>query len=550
MAGDSESRNRALEQGRQAFARREWHLAYRILADADRADPLSPSDLDLLVWAAALTGRNDEMLQVLDRLYQTHAAAERHAAAARAAFWLGMRLLIAGEMSRAQGWLGRAHRSVERQPDPCVEAGYLLLPAAFRDLATEQWSSAETTALRAAEIGEEFGDPNLVALARGLQGQAAIHQGRVESGLSLLDEAMLPVTNGELLPFVTGIIYCNAIGACLRIQSISRSREWTKALAAWCDAQPDLIPFATTCLAHRSEILCLAGSWDQAIDEARRAADRVAAETDSRAAADVWYQQAEILRLRGELAAAEDAYRQASERGRDAQPGLALLRVGQNRLDDAVHGIERALADVRDPLRRTRLLPAYVEIMLAAGNLDAARSASGELEVVAKQFDTEVLDAIAAHARGAVLLADGDAAGALAPLRAAFTIWNDLGAPYLAARIRVLIGRACQALGDRDGTHLEWDAARATFQRLGAVPDLDRLESVDRESSGPSLHRLTDREVEVLRLVATGKTNKVIAGELRLSEKTIDRHVSNIFTKLGVSSRAAATAYAYQHRLT
>jgi tetratricopeptide (TPR) repeat protein len=382
-----------------------------------------------LAWSAALSGRDDEMLHSLDRLYQTHLAAERHASAARAAFWLCMRLFSLGEASRAGGWLARAQRLVERQPEPCVEEGYLLLPAVHRELGAGRWTSAETEAVRAAEIGERFGDANLVALARGLQGQAIINQGRVESGLSLLDESMLPATNGELLPLVTGLIYCSAIAMCLRIHAISRSREWTRALADWCDSQPELVPFATACVAHRTEILGLSGAWDEAIREARRAAHRIAARTDPGAAADVWYQQAEIFRMQGDFAAAEDGYRHASEHGRDAQPGLALLRIAQNKPDDAVHGIERALAGVHDPLRRTRLLPAYVEIMLATGNLEAARAGTAELEAAAQQFESEVVDAIAAHARGAVLLAEGEPSAALSHLRQAFAVWNDLGAP-------------------------------------------------------------------------------------------------------------------------
>jgi DNA-binding NarL/FixJ family response regulator len=297
----------------------------------------------------------------------------------------------------------------------------------------------------------------------------------------------------------------------------------------------------------------IAGSWPEAIEEARRAVARVSREIDWQANADSLYQQGEVHRLRGDFAAAEQAYRGASELGREAQPGLALLRLAQGRTADAVNAIRGALHAARDRLHRARLLPAAVEIALAANEADEARKACDELEEVAASFGTDVLGAMAAHARGAVALAGGEAEAALEPLRRAFRVWHEVGAPYIAARLRVLLARACRALGDRDTATLELDLARAVFQRLGAAPDLAALDKTvaapEAPAAGSTPANLSRRELEVLRLVASGKTNKLIAKQLFLSEKTVDRHVSNIFVKTNVSSRAAATAFAYQHGL-
>jgi ATP/maltotriose-dependent transcriptional regulator MalT len=291
------------------------------------------------------------------------------------------------------------------------------------------------------------------------------------------------------------------------------------------------------------------GEWDAALEEARRACERVAKTPDPFAAPGAHYQKAEMHRLRGELDEAEAAYLEAHRLGREPQPGMSLLRLAQGRGDVALASIRRALAASGDALQRARLLPAMVEVALAARDVDGAAEASVELERLSDRFESEVLAAIAAHARGTVLLARGEPQRALDSLRPALEVWQRVGAPYLAARVRVSIGLACRALGDEDGAALELAAARKVFEELGARPDLARLPSLAIEERDHRPDGLTAREVEVLVLVAAGKTNKVIARELFLSEKTVDRHISNIFLKLGVSSRAAATAYAFTHKL-
>jgi DNA-binding CsgD family transcriptional regulator len=448
-------------------------------------------------------------------------------------------------MGRSGGWLARAERLVEKTD--CVVKGYLLLPTVHRLLAAGDADGARAAAAEAASYGDRFGDADLSAFGRCIEGRVLLGQGQVARGLALLDEAMVAVTAGGLGPVLTGLIYCTAIAGCSQLYVMDRAREWTAALAGWCAAQPDLVPFSGTCLVHRAELMQLGGSWPEAIDEARRASERVSRRVDLQATADAFYQQGEVRRLRGDFAAAERDYRSASASGREAQPGLALLRLAQGRAADASSAIRGALAASKDRLHRARLLPAAVEIALAGGDVTEARRAARELAEIATDFGTEVLGGMAAHAQGAVDLADGRPDAALEPLRRAFRVWHAVGAPYIGARLRVLIARACRALGDRDTAALELDLARQVFAQLGAAPDLAALDAAPAGRDAPA--GLSPRELEVLRLVAAGKTNKSIAKQLFLSEKTIDRHVSNIFAKTNVASRAAATAFAYQHGL-
>jgi DNA-binding CsgD family transcriptional regulator len=445
------------------------------------------------------------------------------------------------------GWLARAQRLLERTGRECVEQGYLLLPVAEQKLDAGEIETACATAARAAEIGERFRDADLVACARHVQGRALVLQRQVKHGLELLGEAMIAVTAGELSPIMTGLIYCSVIDACQQIYAFDHAREWTCALAQWCDEQPEIIAFTGACRVHRAEILQLQGAWGEAIEEARHACERSPGANPQAAAA--FYQQGEVHRLRGEYAQAEEAYGHASQRGWEPQPGLALFRLAQGRKDMADAAIRRVVSATNDPLRRSRLLPAYIEIMLAIGDIEEARDACRELDDIALNFGTAVFEALAAHARGMVQLAEGDAEGALGSLRSAWQVWQQIDAPYYAGRVRMLVGLACRALGDQEGARLEFHAAQLVFERLGAAPDLARIASLTRDTANHHAAGLTPRELQVLRLVSTGKTNKRIAAELSLSEKTVDRHLSNILTKLNVPSRAAATAYAYQHSL-
>jgi ATP/maltotriose-dependent transcriptional regulator MalT len=538
----------SLEQGRECYQRRAWLDAWRALTLAARQTQLEGADLERLAMSAYLLGRDDEYLDALDRAHAAHLSAGDDLPAVRCAFWLGFRLLMRGETGRANGWFARAQRLLERQTHECAEHGYVLLPLVEQQLDAGDHEAAYGTAASAAEIGERCADADLIACARHQQGRIRLQQGQLEPGLALLDEVMVAVTAGELSSLVAGLMYCSVIQACQGVYAFGRGREWTAALARWCDEQPEMVAFSGVCRVHRAEIMQLHGAWQDAIEEARRARER-AEGIDRRATAAALYQEAEVHRLRGEFAAAEQAYRRASECGCDPQPGLALLCAAQGRADPAASAIGVALRTTTERLKRARLLPAAVEITLETGDVDEARRACEELEQIAAGFDSSELDAIAACARASLELAGGDAHAALVSARRAVPVWQQHEAPYMVARARALAGLACRALGDLEGARLELDAARLGFERLGAAPDLARLHAITDGAAAARPHGLTARELQVLRLVAAGKTNKAIAAELFLSDKTIDRHLSNIFTKLDVPSRAAATAYAYEHQL-
>jgi ATP/maltotriose-dependent transcriptional regulator MalT len=412
-----------------------------------------------------------------------------------------------------------------------------------------QLEVAYATFVEASGVGERFRDADLVTLARHGQGRALIRMGRDAEGKALLDEVMVAVTSGAVSPIVVGDVYCSVIQACEESFDLRRAQAWTAALSHWCAEQPDLVPYRGQCLLHRAEIMQLHGAWQDAIEEVQRASERLAQRPGQSAKGAAYYRRAELHRLCGEFAEAEECYRQASRCGREPQPGLALLRLAQGQVDAAQAAIRRVVDEAESFVARSRLLPAHVEIMLAAGDLDAARSGADELAAMADQLDAPVLRARATLAQGAVLVAQGDARGALAALREAWSAWQELDAPHEAASTRALIGLACRGLGDDDTAEMELDAARWAFQELGAAPDVARMDAFSRRLAAKGTGGLTARELEVLRLVAAGKTNRTIAADLFLSEKTVARHVSNIFGKLGVSSRAAATAHAYEHDL-
>jgi ATP/maltotriose-dependent transcriptional regulator MalT len=358
---------------------------------------------------------------------------------------------------------------------------------------------------------------------------------------------MVAATTGELSPIVTGIVYCGVILACEEVYDLRRAREWTAVLTRWCQQQPDLLAFTGRCLVHRAQLMQLQGAWPDALEEAERANRRFEKSMNQAAAGKARYLQGEVYRLRGEFTEAEEAYRKASKLGLEPQPGLALLRLAQGNADAAAAAIRRVVGETADGLRRASLLPAYVEILLAVGDVEEARRACGELEEIAAQCDSELLHASLAQSRGAVELAAGDARSALVNLRRATRTWQELEAPYEAARARLLVGRACKALGDEEAFALELDAARRTFEELGARYDLVSIDTPIETVADP--HGLTARELEVLRLIATGKSNREIASELVISEHTVARHVQNIFRKLGVPSRTAAGAFAFEHDL-
>jgi DNA-binding CsgD family transcriptional regulator len=538
----------ALDSGLAAYARSAWSEACALLALADGQTALEPGQLEQLATAAYLAGEDAASSDGWARAHQAHLNRGDSRRAARCAFWLAFGLLSRGETARAGGWLARAQRLLDDGEADCVERGYLLLPAAIRCVMEGDAARGYGIFGEAVEIGNRFADTDLVTLARNGCGRALIRMGEIREGVALLDEAMVAVEAGEVSPVVAGDVYCSMIEACHEIFDLRRAREWTLVLSEWCEAQPELVSYRGQCLVRRAEIMQLHGDWAHALEEAYRACERLSRPLQPAVGA-AYYQRAELHRLRGEFAEAEDAYRQASRWSRRPRPGLAQLRLAQGQLEAARATIRRVASEAGDPPTRTGVLPAVVEIMLAVGDVASARAAADELASIAAALDAALPGALAAHAHGWVRLAEGDVPGALDQLRQAWTAWEELGTPYEAARARVLIAGAYRELGDADAARLELDAARAVFERLGAAPDLARIDAITSQPATRPDHGLTPRELQVLRRVAAGKSNKAIAAALFISERTVERHVSNILGKLRVQSRAAATAFAYEHHL-
>jgi DNA-binding CsgD family transcriptional regulator len=541
---------RDVDRGRRAYDRRAWADAHRLLSLADREEALRAPDLERLATAAFLIGRGGEFERALERGHQAYRDAGDRPRAARCAFWIGFRLFLRGETGPATGWFARGRRLLDQEGRETAEDGYLLLPVAERHLRTGEWERARSVVREMAAIGTRLGDRDLTAAARHQEGRALLGMGRIEEGFALLDEAMVAVTSGELSPMMTGLVYCSVIDCCQRVHALGRAREWTAALSRWCEGQRQMVVFTSTCLVHRAEILQLQGAWAEALTEARRACEQeVYGGSDDRPPGAAFYQQGEVLRLQGAFDASEEAYRSASRAGADPHPGLALLWLARGRTRAAGAAIGRALDETVEPLARARFLPARVEILLAGRDLEGARAAGQELAEIAATFQNDVLRAAAVQARGALELAAGNPREAVVRLRLAWKEWQALEIPHAAARAREMLGLACRALGDRAGGRLELEGARAAYESLRAGPDIARVDALlaHRVDAGP--HGLTAREVQVLRLVAAGKSNKEVADTLALSVKTVERHVGNVLTKLDVSSRVAATAWAYENEM-
>jgi ATP/maltotriose-dependent transcriptional regulator MalT len=534
----------SLAHARQAASERSWRKAHDAFSAADPAADLSAEDLE--TWATTLLMLADDAtaIDVLERAYDRYLEREETLRAVRAAVWIGINLAYGGAIGPASGWLARAQRLLDGYPEETAEHGYLMLPLVFQHEAAGEYELAAAIAGKAATLGHRFGDSDLLALAVHVQGHMLVMAGEVPAGVALLDEAMVTATTERLTPFVVGIVYCGVILACQAVFEVDRAREWTQVLSEWVAEQQELVAFTGRCLVHRAEILQLGGAWDAALEEARLAGRRFT-QTSSPAAGLACYREAELLRLLGRFDAAERAYREASRMGVEPQPGLAQLRLAQGRVDAALAAVRRAGVELIEPLKRAALLPAHVEIAIAAGELDEARLACAELRSISGRYDSRMLAAMAAHAEGALDLAEGDPRSSLAALRRAQQLWLALDAPYEVARARLLLAQACEALDDWDAAARERDAARETFTQLGAAPDVERATS---PAAGES-HGLSARELEVLRLLARGSSNRDIAAQLVISEHTVARHVQNIYAKLRVSSRAAATAFAFEHDL-
>ena len=535
-----------LDLARAAFDRRAWSEAAERLHSGDAAQALGTDDLERLATARHMLGQPDEAARAWERAHLAALHSGEITRAVRDAFQLVQLFAQRGEWAQAGGWLGRTTRLLDQTPEDAVERALPLVATALRARAEGDYETALRNFEQLAVIAQQHSDPELTAMACLGLGQALIDVGEIERGLGLLDEALVAVTAGEVSPMNAGVIYCGSIEAFQQAFDLRRAQEWTTALDRWFGAQPDAVPFRGRCLVFRAEILQFHGRWSDAVVEVGRAYDWLSRPPPEPAVGEAYYHRAELHRLQGEFAAAEVDYREGSRWGRKPDPGQALLRLAQGDRAAAAATIRRAL-DEADQTQRPQLFEAVALIELANDRVDAARAAATALsDLVADGPRMPLLEAIASRTDGFVRLAEGDVKGALSVLRRASDQWRTLDAPYEVARVRLAIGQACRALGDEDAATLEFEAAREVFVELGATPDARAVDALV-GMPPPTPGGLSRREVEVLEHLARGNSNRDIAAVLGISERTVDRHVSNIYTKLDVSSRAAATAFAYEH---
>ncbi len=541
MAGRVTDIERARDAARQGL----WSEAYEQFRKLDQSR-LTPEDLEALADSLWWLSRLDESITARLKAYSSYVAEGDNRRAGYIAWFVSYDYLSKGEPSVATGWVRRARRHLTSEPE-CIERGYLAITEADEAQGRGDFEQARTLADQSIELGQRLNSPDLVAMGIQTLGRIHIAQGKVREGAELLDEAMSSVVAEELSPFFTGWIYCNVLAACLEITDLRRAGEWAEEARVWCESIPAATPFHGLCRLYRVQVVSLLGAWTEAEAEARRASDELV-NFDSYAAAEALYAVGEIRRRMGDLAAAEDAFTRAHQLGRDPQPGLALVRLAQGKNDAAAAALRLSLADDSGSRPgRVSLLAAQVEVALAAGDLDLARAANSELEAIASESLNPMFQATAAMAHGALRLAEDDVTGALSSLRRAWKAWNDLRLPYEAARARMLLGAVARRGGDEERAQLELLAAQAEFERLGASLDARTVAELLGEPRLPG--GLTAREAQVLRLVAAGRTNREIGAELFISEHTVARHLSNILTKLDLSSRVAATAYAVEHGL-
>lgn len=518
------------------------------LAKADSTGDLDGRGLELLAIARVLIGDQEEGEAVWVRAHESFLDDGDRRKAARCAFWLGLLLFLRGEHARGGGWIGRSHEVLGDEGE-CAERGLLMIPTGLQAMGGGNADEATAAFAAAEEIGRRTNDADVRALAQLGSGQALVRQGRETEGLETMDRAMVAVEAGELSPLLTGIIYCAVIEESQRVFDVSRAREWTSALSRWCESQPDLVAYRGHCLVYRAEVVQRHGDWDEAVSQALQARDQLATPPGHPATGLALYRLGELYRLRGEFDEAGSAFKEASVWGHDPQPGLALLRFYEGDLDSASATIRRVVDTAGSSPLRCQVLPAAVRILCAVEDVDGALRAAEDLTQLAGELDVPFARAVAKHSAGLVDLARSDAGTAVEHLREALATWRDVQAPYEEALTRAEIGVAYRSLGDDDSADLELHAARTLLSGLGAIPDVERIDSL-RGAPPDDRHGLTLRELQVLRLLATGDTNRTIADRLFISTRTVDRHVSNVYTKLGVSSRAAATAYAFEHRLT
>jgi class 3 adenylate cyclase len=537
----------SLEAGREAARRHAWREAYDLLASADADGRLTAEDLESLAGAAWWTGRLEEAIRLRERAYTAYVDAGEPRRAALLAVSLTMDHMLRGALSVSNGWLARAGRLLENE-DEGVEHGRLALARGTTAIDMGELETASGEFTRARELGSRFGDRSLEAMAFVFEGAILVWTGNVNEGLAILDEVTAAAVSGELDPIATGIVYCVTIDSCQALGDCGRAAEWTDAANRWCD-RLEVSGFPGQCRIHRAEILRLRGEWPKAEEQAVQACEELH-DYNRMVTAGGFYEIGEIRRRLGDFAAAEDAYRTASELGRDPQPGLALLRLAQGKVDAAAAAVKRSLAaESLDPLGRSRRLPAQIEIALTAGEIGRAREGARELETIADQYRvggsrTPVLAGAVHLAWGRIRLAERDWDGAASSLRAARDTWNKVGAPYEAAQARLLLGLAYRGEGDEDGAREELVTAKAAFERLGAVLDLQRVSELLGESPTRRTFMFTDivdstRLVEVL---GEDKWRKLLTWHDRTLRELIEQAGGEVIKQTGDGYFAAFQA--------
>ena len=535
-----------LHRARESFERREWVSAYRALSELDD-DALEASDFLALATTAFLLGRRNDFVQASQRAHQISLDAGDRGTAARAAYGLAVTLWQAGELAVGSGWLARTARIVEDLGDDVPERGYLCDLQLMSHVRRGELAQAVPLAPKITEAGRRHGEPDLVALGLHAEGRLMLYADSVAEGLERMDEALAGVMAGEVGPMTAGRVYCSTIEACQEVADLGRAGEWTSALTRWCEDQPGLLAFTGQCATHRGQLLRLHGAFDDAVQELERAIERYEAFGGDPAIGQAHYELGETHRVRGRLADAERAYDEAVRRGHPGQPGRALLWLAQGRPDAAADAVRGLLAERQDPVHRAQVLPAAVLVLAARGDTADAADLAEELLDLGRRFGSSALLASGRYAAAVARVASAEPTRAVDEARQALELWAALSAPYEAARSRAVLGRALRMLGDERSATGELESALSELAVLDAEPDRREVAALLTPGTRPG--GLTAREVEVLRLVATGMGNTQIAERLTLSEKTVARHLSNIFTKLDVSSRTAAAAFAFEHRL-
>jgi DNA-binding NarL/FixJ family response regulator len=536
----------ALDRAREAFSRRAWTEAFELYRQSDEGEDLTADDLEAYGESAWWAGQVPVTVAVWPRAYAQFLDGGERERAGLVALGLALQHLYRAEASLSTGWLGRAQRLLAAEPGS-VAHGYLLDTEADLALYAGDTETATERTQRVSEIAARHGDGQLELLARFMHGRILVARASAREGLAVVDEVMLSVVEGRLSPTQSGRLYCHMISICRELADYGRALEWTDATIRWCESLAGAGNFTPICRIHRAHLENLRGHWHDAEVEARRACDELVGRYAG-GVGDGWYAVGECRRRRGDLTGAEEAYDLAEESGYEPLPGRAALRLARGQANEASAIIGRALAEQpANRLRRARLLGVGVEAALASGDPGVAGARAGELTAIAAEVGTPALRAEAALSSARVQLADGDAAAALDSARSAWRLWSELSMPYEAAIARLVVAEACRAAGDDDSARRELHMARQSFAALGAKLALARTDAV--LGAAPAPGGLTAREVDVLRLVAAGNTNRGIAAQLGLSEKTVGRHLENIFTKLGTGSRAAATAFAVEHGL-